>query len=59
MYAQGMNHWLREKLKRLEEASKKNEDDIAQVKRKVEKIEEKVENRMNTKKDEIFEEMIR
>jgi hypothetical protein len=55
-----MNRRLREMEKRLdsvEEANKKNDDNITQVKKKVEKIERKVENRINTNEDVIFEEL--
>jgi hypothetical protein len=60
MYAQGMNHCLKEmekRLDRVEESSKKNEYDIKQVKKGVEKIEERLESRMNYNEDVIFEEI--
>ncbi len=57
--AGGMNHWLKEMEKRriVWETSKKNKDNIAQVRKKVENIKERLERRMNTNKDVIFEEM--
>ncbi len=41
----------------VEESSKNNKDNIAQMRKEVENIKERLERRMNTNKDVIFEEM--
>jgi hypothetical protein len=60
VYAQGINHRLKEVERRLdtvEESSKKNEGSIARVEKKVEKIGERMETRMGFSEDAVFEEM--
>jgi hypothetical protein len=60
VYAQGMNHCLKEMEKRLKsahETGKKNESDIMRMEKREKKLEEKLKNKIGSGKEAVFEEM--